>query len=315
MNGWADAVRQALDRPGFRSTGVAEGGEGGEGSFAWVLVDPERHPLVVWERAPRRIYARTARELDAAVFTNGPYVGRIGRAAVAARLSACVAAGAIAGASRSVVPLSCIAGQRNHATCRGRSAAGAALGALVGLGLGWRAALSGWQPCGLVRSEAAGIDDRRDWRGEGATHGWIGRSGENFESYAVGLGNPPEGLREAMGGLIPLIVDGEVLGADPADPNHHPDYARSRTKKQLVTWCLLPTPNAQGSGALLVVATRDRAASAELATHLIDLGVTGAVATDSSGCAMLGSGRRFVLGPPHLHRQTIQQYGLYCKGT
>lgn len=288
MNGWADAVRQALDRPGFQSTGVAEGGEG---SFAWVLVDPERHPLVVWERARLRSYAGTARELDAAAFTNGPYVGRLSRAEVATRIGGCVAAGAIGG--------------------RGRRA----LGALAGLALGWRLALTGWEPCGLVHSEENGIDDRRDWRGEGATHGWIGRSGEGFGSYAVGLGNPPDGLREGMGGLIPLIVDGEVLGADPADPNHHPDYARSRTKKQLVTWCLLPTPGAQSSGALLVVATRDRAASAELATHLIDLGVTGAVATDSSGCAMLGSERHFVLGPPHLHRQTIQQYGLCCKGT
>jgi len=288
MNGWADAVRQAIDRPGFRSTGIAEGGEG---SFAWVLVDPERHPLVVWERASRRSYAGTAQALGAAAFTNGPYVGRLGKAGVMARIGACVVAGAIGG--------------------RGRRA----LGALAGLGFGWWVALTGWEPCGLVRSEANGIDDRRDWGGEGATHGWIGRGGESFDSYAVGLGNPPTGMREAMGGLIPLIVDGEVLGADPADPNHHPDYARSRTKKQLVAWSLLPTSAAQGPGALLVVATRDRAASAELATHLIALGVTGAVATDSSGCAMLGSGRRFLLGPPRLHRQTIQQYGLCCKGT
>ncbi len=307
MNGWADAVRQALDRPGFGETGVTEGGEG---SFSWVLVDPERHPLVIWERVPRRSYAATARELEAAAFTNGPYVGRLGRAEVATRIGGCVAAGAIGGAGWAL--LQTVGTQKRQAR---RRVGGAALGAITGFGFGWWTALTGWEPCGLVHSETNGIDDRRDWRGEGATHGWIGRSGANFESYAVGLGNPPEGLREAMGGLIPLIVDGEVLGADPADPNHHPDYARSRTKKQLVTWCLLPTPNAQGPGALLVVATRDRAASAELATHLIDLGVTGAVATDSSGCAMLGSGRRFILGPPHMHRQTIQRYGLCCKGT
>jgi hypothetical protein len=300
MNGWADAVRQAQDRPGFRSTGVAEGGEG---AFAWVLVDPERHPLVVWERTRRRSYARTARGLDAAVFTNGPYVGRLSRTAVAARLGACVAAGALGGALLQTT------GSEK------RQALGWVLGALTGLGLGWWIALTDWEPCGLAHSETNGIDDRRDWRGEGATHGWIGRSGKGFDSYTVGLGNPPKGLWEAMGGLIPLIVDGEVLGADPADPNYHPDYARSRAKKQLVAWCLLPAPGAQSSGALLVVATRDQAASAELAPHLIDLGVTGAVATDSSGCAMLGSGRRFLLGPPHLHRQTIQQYGLCCQAT
>jgi len=299
MNGWTDGVRQALDQPGFRSTGVAEGGEG---SFAWVLVDPERHPLVVWGRARLRSYAATARGLEAAAFTNGPYVGRLGRAAVAMRLGACVAAGA------SGALFLTRGSERRQALSWG-------LGALAGLGLGWWLALTGWEPCGLVHSETAGIDDRRDWRGEGATHGWIGRGGEGFDSYAVGLGNPPAGLREAMGGLIPLIVDGEALGADPADPNYHPDYARSLTKKQHVAWGLLPTPGAPGPGALLVVATRDRAASAELASHLTALGVTGAVATDSSGCAMLGSGRRFILGPPRLHRQTIQQYGLCCHGT
>jgi len=287
---WTDAVREAIERPSFRSTGVAEGGDG---SFAWLLVDPARHPLAVWERAAGglRGYAATARALDAAVFSNGPYVGRIGRAAVAARMGGCVAAGAAAGAA---LPR--------------RRALGAGLGAVAGAAAGWWAALTGWEPCGFVRSETAGVDDRRDWHGEGRTHGWIGRGGEGFESYRVGLGNPPDGLREAMGGMIPLIVEGAVLG-------DHPDYARSRTKKRLVTWCLLPTPGSpHGTGVLLVVATRNRAASAELATHLLELGVSGAVAPDSSGCAMLGSGRRFVLGPPSPHRQSVQQYGLCCKG-
>lgn len=292
-----------VELPVFRSEGVAEGGEG---AVAWVLVDPERHPLSVWERRPGRSYAGTAKELGAAAFTNGPYVGRIGRAAVAGRLGGSLAAGAIGGAL-----FQTMGSERRQAR---RQALGAAAGALVGLGLGWWLALTGWEPCGVVYGEEAGIDDRRDWRGEGATHGWIGRGGEGFESYAVGLGNPPEGLREAMGGLIPLIVDGKVLGHDPAAAGYHPDYARSRTKKQLVAWCLLPTPGAQSPGALLVLATRDRDAGAGLAAPLLDLGVSGAVATDSSGCAMCGSGRRFILGPPHLHRQTIQRYGLCCKG-
>ena len=294
---WTDAVRGALERPSFKSSGVAEGGDG---SFSWVLVDPARHPLVVWERRPGspRSYAATARALDAAVFSNGPYVGRIGRAAVAARMGGCVAAGAAGGA----------------ALAR-RRAVGVGFGAVAGVAAGWWVALTGWEPCGFVHSEQAGVDDRRDWRGEGRTHGWIGRGGEGFESYGVGLGNPPDGLREAMGGLIPLIVDGTVLGAEPTAPSYHPDYARSRTKKRLVTWSLLPTPDSpHGSGALLVVATRNRGASAGLATHLLDLGVSGAVATDSSGCAMLGRGRRFVLGPPSPHRQAVQQYGLCCKG-
>jgi hypothetical protein len=115
--------------------------------------------------------------------------------------------------------------------------------------------------------------------------------------------------------MIPLIVEGAVPGAEPTAPDYHPDYARSRTKKHLVSWSLLPTPDSpHRSGALLVVATRNRGAGAELASHLLGLGVSGAVATDSSGCAMLGSGRRFALGPPPLHRQSVQQYGLCCKG-
>jgi hypothetical protein len=189
-----------------------------------------------------------------------------------------------------------------------------AVGAMLGAGVGWRLALTGWIPCGMVRSAAAGIDDRRDFRTEGATHGWIGRQGHGFDGCAIGLGHPPADLGEAMGGLLPLVIAGAPVEVDPAVQGFHHDAARARTKAPLVAWALLPLPTEGGGsdGVILVVGTRRPAASATLAVRLAALGVRDAVATDTSGCAMLATGRRFLLGPPLPHRQSIQRYGLRC---
>jgi hypothetical protein len=186
---------------------------------------------------------------------------------------------------------------------------------MLGAAAGWRLALTGWIPCGLVRSAAAAIDDQRDFRGEGTTHAWIGRREPGFAGCAIGLGNPPADLHEAMGGLLPLVIEGKPLEADPAAPGFHHDAARARTKAPLVAWALLPLPTetAESDGVILVVATRRPAASPTLAVRLTALGVRDAVATDTSGSAMLAAGRRFLLGPPLPHRQSIQLYGLCCR--
>jgi hypothetical protein len=189
------------------------------------------------------------------------------------------------------------------------------VGATLGAAAGWWLALTGWIPCGVVRSAAAGIDDRRDFRAEGATHAWIGRRECGFGGCAIGLGHPPTDLPEAMGGLLPLVIECAPVDVDPAAPGFHRDAARARTKAPLVAWALLPLPTVSGGsdGVILVVATRRPAASTTLAVRLAALGVRDAVATDTSGCAMLAAGRRFLLGPPLPHRQSIQRYGLCCR--
>jgi hypothetical protein len=289
-----DEVLRAVNGQAFRERGVAEGRDA---DLRWVAVDPARHPLEVWVRRAPWSYARTAQELGAVVVTNGPYMGRSGRAGIVVRFAVCIGAGVL--------------GPRLTA----RRLAPVVVGATLGAAAGWRLALTDWIPCGVVHSAAAGIDDRRDFRAEGATHAWIGRGEYGFGGCAIGLGHPPTYLREAMGGLLPLVIEGEPMEVDPGAPDFHHDAARARTKAPLVAWALLPLPteSAGSDGVILVVATRRTAASATLAVRLAALGVRDAVATDTSGCAMLVVGRRFLLGPPLPHRQSIQRYGLCCR--
>lgn len=293
-SGRANDVLDAVSSRAFREHGLALGALG---DLSWVAVDPGRHPLEVWERQPRRTYAGTARSLGAAVVTNGPYMGRMGRVGVAMRLAAGSAAGALLG------------------RLAGRDAGAAALGAGLGAAAGWRAALSNWVPCGIVRSASAGVEDQRDFDAEGATHAWIGQGDPRFGGCAIGLGHPPPELGEAMGGLIPLVIDGLPIAAEPSAPGYRVDAARVQAKAPIVTWALIPLSHAGAptDGVLLVATVRSRGAGTTLAARLVALGATSAVATDTSGCAMLRAEHRFLVGPPLPHRQSIQRYGLCCR--
>jgi hypothetical protein len=293
-SGSANDVLDAVSSRAFREHGLALGAPG---DLSWVVVDPRRHPLEVWERQPWHTYAGTARALGAAVVTNGPYMGRMGRAGVAMRLTAGSTAGALLG------------------RLAGRDAGAAALGAGLGAAAGWRAALSNWTPCGIVRSASAGIDDQRDFGAEGATHAWIGQGNRRFDDCAIGLGHPPPELGETMGGLIPLVIDGLPIAVEPGAPGYQADAARVQAKAPIVSWALLPVADAGAAtdGVLLVATVRSRDAGATLAARLVALGATSAVATDTSGCAMLRAEHRFLAGPPLPHRQSIQRYGLCCR--
>jgi hypothetical protein len=49
------------------------------------------------------------------------------------------------------------------------------------------------------------------------------------------------------------------------------------------------------------------------AARLCAIGARDAVAMDQSACIMMGKARHFMIGPPPLHRQAMQLYGLYCR--
>jgi hypothetical protein len=50
-----------------------------------------------------------------------------------------------------------------------------------------------------------------------------------------------------------------------------------------------------------------------VAARLCAIGTRDAVAMDQSACIMMGAARQFVIGPPPLHRQDMQLYGLCCR--
>jgi hypothetical protein len=68
-------VPNVLADPHFLAAGVANGRDH---DCWWAVVDPLRHPLGVWKkRVPRlAVYGRSAQALEAAIFTNGPMMGK-----------------------------------------------------------------------------------------------------------------------------------------------------------------------------------------------------------------------------------------------
>jgi hypothetical protein len=306
----ASFVSSVLRHPAFQAAGVAHGRGAG---FRWAVVAPERHPLYVWKRsAPASwSYVRTARALDAVLFTNGPMMGRrltggrkVTRSRVPVEFALWAAAGAGVGAASA--GLAGLPGRRY-----GRHVGGTA-GTAAGIAVAWKRIFTGWVPCGRVRGQADGTDDRRNFDHEGARHAWLGRSGVEFATYGIGDGDLPAGVTEGTGGLILLLHDYRIAGRRPGDPGYRRDFAELAAKKGVVAWALVPTGNGADSGVLLVLGGR-RMDALTAANMLRCIGARDAVATDQSGSIMMGSGHRCVLPAPSLPRQAMQVYGLCCR--
>lgn len=308
-------VSDALADPHFWAAGVVYGQDGG---CWWAIVDPLRHPLGVWsKRAPRfAAYARSAQALDAAVFTNGPMMGKrfgpkrkLTRGVAAREFAKWTVAGAIGGLlASSGLGLSYLAGIG---------------GAALGMAQASRRVFTGWVPCGGVFSRDDGIDDRRIFDGE--THAWFGRFATDFDSYRIAPGDLPQGVCEGLGGLILLVRDFKTASAEIGDNAFDRDFAQLSKKKGVVAWGLVPfdhpgadeaspdgarTPPLEG----VIVVIGGPALDCEVAAaRLCAIGARDAVAMDQSGCIMMGAARNFMIGPPPLHRQEMQIYGLYCR--
>jgi hypothetical protein len=295
--------------PAFRAAGVAHGRGAG---CQWAVVDPERHPLHVWKRsAPTGLsYGRTARMLDAALFTNGPMMGKrlagsgqVTRSRVPAEFGLWVAVGTGLGAGTG---LACLWRWRRGWWFGGT--VGLAAGALVA----WRRSFTGWVPCGQVHGQADGIDDRRNFDCEGARHAWLGRFGSEFASYRIGDRDLPAGIEEGMGGLIRLLDDYQIVGREAGDPRYRRDFAELAAKKGVVAWALVPIGDGPDVGVLVVLGGR-RLDAASAASVLHSVGARDAVATDQGGSIMMGRGTEWILPAASLPRQSMQVYGLYCR--
>ena len=298
----ASFVRNVISQPCFRDSGVSYGSSA---HCCWAVVDIGVHPLYVWRKSGRRIdaYSRSGRHLDAAVFTNGPMMGkRLGgrrkltRRWAASELMRWTSGGAVGGF---------LLGRES------RSRLGAALGgAALGTLHAWRRIFTSWSACGDVLSRRNGIVDRRNFDFEGETHAWFGRFSTEFGSYAVGDGQLPDGVSEGLGGLIRIVRAFEPAGMTRCDS----DFAALSAKKGVAAWGLVPLACRSGErdGILVVLASRrlDAAAAAAL---LCSIGTREAVATDQSGSVMMGARQEFMVGPPPIHRQAMQTYGLCCR--
>jgi hypothetical protein len=203
---------------GFLRAGVAYGYDD---DCWWAVVDPRVHPLYVWKKHGRGMtaYSSSAQALNAAIFTNGPMMGkRLGpmrkltRSSVSWAFAKWASAGMIGGL---------VAGRWLHL----RYLCGIG-GAAIGIAYAWRRSFTNWIPCGIVYSHDAGIDDRRNFDDEGKTHAWFGRFASDFSSYCIGDGDLPKGVREGLGGLVRLVKNSVPAGKNIDDAAFNCDFAQ-----------------------------------------------------------------------------------------
>jgi hypothetical protein len=296
-------VTRAVRHPEFRRSGVIRGKTG---TSAWALVDPLLHPLYVWKKegiSPCS-YGRTAVSLRAAVFTNGPFVGK--RLASGLKVTRGRAARAVA------IPSGVVASWVYAASPRWRGLGAVAAGGAVAAATATRV-FNHWIPCGYVVGERHGIYDFRDFDCEGRAHMWFGRLDFDFDSYHIGQGYPPRGVVEGVGGLLPLVRDYRLACFDT-------EFRSFLYKRGLAGWALIDlhrSPTCVGSsdsgsrGVLFVFGDRTLTA-VDAAGLLVSLGARDAVATDQRASVLVGAESTFAIGPPSILRQAVQQYGLYC---
>lgn len=333
-----------IDSPDFQKAGVVYGRGRG---FWWVVVDPWAHPFYVWRKSGDHLsaatYSSTARALGGAVFTNGPMMGkRFGPARKVTKRSVAwefLKRGGLGAAG------GLVAGSRIRSSY-GRCLA-ASTGAAIGLATAYERSFKNWVPCGAVYSCQSRINDRRNFDDEGRTHAWFGRFSRHFASYCIGIGDLPAGVLEGVAGLILLVRDYEPTSKRAGEGVFNQDFAQLSQKRGVVAWGLAPLPNdrtycrdngsphkeerhqaspsgvytgSQGlsagvnrpEGVIVVIGSRWKLDAEEAQTRLCVMGVRDAVATDQSGCIMMGAGREFMVRPPPPHRQAMQTYGMCC---
>lgn len=317
-------IPAVISHPDFVETGTLQGSTG---AYVWVVVDPVRHPLCVWQQGGEggAAYGKTALSLHAALFTNGPMMGRrlAGRWKVTRKgLPLALLVGTGLGAGLGALGSALI----RHGK-RGRLWSAMAGGA-AGAATIWQWVFRNWIPCGAIRGATHAIDDERNFDQEGATHSWFGRKGSEFFDYAMGDGDLPPDMFEGMGGLTRLIRNYEIPSRDPANANYNAGFDILATKHGIVAWALVPLPTEPLStenrssgkaerqtlaGVLVAIGSRKHLDGQAVANRLCAMGARDAVATDQRGAVMLGTDTRFLIGPPLAHRQKMQKYGLYCQ--
>ena len=305
-------VQRVTATPRFRANGFVRGSAP---LCCWAVVDPVRHPMYVWRKVGVGLnaYARSAGSLDAVVFTNGPLMGkRVGIGTKVTRRSS------IAG----VVAAAALAAGGAYALGRvaDRTLAWSVAGGLLAGATTARRVLTDWVPCGDVVGVRHGARDYRDFDGEGGSHSWFGRFGSDFGSYRVGSGQPPRDLLEGMGGLISIVRDHRVPAASPGARGFDADFAALGHKRGAAAWALVDLPARNGvlaagapaaDGVIVVFGSR-RLRADTTGRVLVDLGARDAVAMDPRASVVLGADGGFAIGPPPIHRQLIEEYGMYC---
>jgi hypothetical protein len=243
--------------PAFATEGVALGRTRRRGiPLHWAVVDPARHRLVVWQK-PGESFLDGARRLDASVVTNGPFANY-----ASGRLPRATARFALD-------------------TLRHRSVERAAI-----------ANYTSPYPLGHVVSATSNIREVAIDRSRVFHFGR--RGGDGFDAYAIGRGNPPSDLTEAVGGLFGCVVDGTPYNV--------------RQHIRVGYWGLAP---AAGDHPGLTVFLGGWGSTQTLAGLFAALGVRDGVQIDGGDSLLFGAGRVVRVGnrmPPW--KRFLQRWGI-----
>lgn len=304
----------------------------------WIVVDPRRHPMYVWEKKRTDAYVSTATGLGAVAFTNGPMMehrSMAKRIAVGAVAGAVVVGGValkLAWGGPKVWLIGAVA-------ALGGAVIGGAIAAFsVGRGVPFRE----------VRGKHHDIYDE----GAGNTTAlcWLRRAGgTDFATYDVTFGDDTRKWKdvdaEVIDGLICLIKGFAPMSASQSAPNYNEPFKNLSTARAAV-WALIPlntpappVPDPSGIPAELLVrplgpgdlagvtlfvpgystpmngvllAAAGPRSTTSVQQILIKIGARDAVGMDGNESMMIGSGGDAFQASATL-REPLLDFGFYCK--
>ena len=338
----------------------------------WVVLDPNRHPLRVWQKRQGALsyifsnlrglftntpmtlahpwfwtlwsyrYEANARALGAAAFSNGPMMEIPAPFQVGRLLIKHVGLWTIISALGAGIATAIVSGNLSLSLLVG-GLAGMAGGALGGIQQAVIEAAKLLVPYGFVKGQAAGIDD--PGMGYNGNLVCFGRGPSTaFSSYRLTPGKSAAGYAEAMGGLIPLVIN-HVPSSNLKGIGYNPAFANLIAKIGISGWGLIPLaaapvppPDGWPGGEVfhgpyrpeeldgvdlcmpdcdeeldgLIIVAGSGTGGASLANCFATIGVRDGVAMDGSDSVMVGSKSESYLGDMPWYKDVIQRYGFCC---
>ena len=288
----------------FRENGILFGEDPTVARDAkWMVLDPNRHKLTIWEKpGPTSDFVTAGQAQDASVFTNGPMLyNKLGRPATWTDALAYAADGAIRRGA-TLIPFAHGPGWDDTSKESWTKAAADRYGSI---------------PCGDVTGTSRGINAVAPPPGTNR-FGYFGRGqGTGFASYKIGNGNPT-GLVEAAGGLYPPVLLGGKFTADgfgrnqwlywglaPLQPDAADEVGLKRALEHYAVAMKVEGVAAAAKPVAGLIIALAYNGDGTVVQHLVDAGVTDAVKVDGNDSVLFGHHTKVLWGDAMTDRKRV----------